>query len=164
MKCYYDHWHGCFLDYFHDPILDDEVIYAGDIPFQYKKVEGRYTQFIGNSAGTGFTVGKKNHEFLLSQSKNNANMSSDSLNFGPLNTNQNCSNFVHVGFTDRGDLSYHAIKQDADAEYLEEVTQAICSHVGSIHFMDPANIRQVHGTIMNEVRNEAMPISDKYKL
>ena len=33
MKCYYDHTHGCFLDYFNNPILDDAVIYTGSIPF-----------------------------------------------------------------------------------------------------------------------------------
>ena len=26
MKCYYDHSHHCFLDYFNDPILDNAVI------------------------------------------------------------------------------------------------------------------------------------------
>ena len=51
MKCYYDCTHGCFLDYFNDPILDDAVIYAGDIPFQYNMVEGRYTEYIGNLVG-----------------------------------------------------------------------------------------------------------------
>ena len=38
MKCYYDCTHGCFLNYFNDPILDDAVIYSGDIPFQCNKV------------------------------------------------------------------------------------------------------------------------------
>ena len=32
IKCYYDCMHHHFLDYFNDPILDDAVIYAGDIP------------------------------------------------------------------------------------------------------------------------------------
>ena len=36
MKCYYDHTHGCLLDYFNDPILDDAMIYQGNISFQYK--------------------------------------------------------------------------------------------------------------------------------
>ena len=40
MKCYYACTHHCFLDYFKNPILDDVVIYAGDIPFKYK-IEGR---------------------------------------------------------------------------------------------------------------------------
>ena len=54
MKCSYDHTHDHFLDYFNDPIPDDAVIYTGDIPFKYNKVEGRYTQFIGNLATTIF--------------------------------------------------------------------------------------------------------------
>ena len=81
MKCYYSYTHGCFLEYYNDPILDDAMIYAGDIPFQYNKVEGRYTKFIGNPADTVFTVVKGDHAFLFNQSKNNANMSSNSLNF-----------------------------------------------------------------------------------
>ena len=42
MKCYYDCTHGHFLDHFNDPILDDAVVYARNIPFQDNKVEGRY--------------------------------------------------------------------------------------------------------------------------
>ena len=34
MKCYYDCTHGCFFDYFNNPIPDDAVIYTGDILFQ----------------------------------------------------------------------------------------------------------------------------------
>ena len=52
MKCYYDHMHHCFLDYFNNPIPDYAVIYTGDIPFQYNKIEGRYTDSIGNPVGT----------------------------------------------------------------------------------------------------------------
>ena len=51
-----------------------------------------------------------------------------------------------------GDSSYHALKQDADAEYLRRVRKAIHNHVGSTSFTDPAKIRQVHGILMNEVR------------
>ena len=39
---------------------------------------------------------------------------------------------------------------------LGRVRKAICSHVGNINFADPANIRQVHSILMNEVRNETM--------
>ena len=49
---------------------------------------------------------KRDHNFLSIQSEKYANMSSDSIIFGPHNTNQNCSNFVHVAFADIGDLSY----------------------------------------------------------
>ena len=56
MKCYYHHKHHHFLDYFNDPILDDAVIYVNDIPFQYNTREVKYTEFIGNSAGTIFVA------------------------------------------------------------------------------------------------------------
>ena len=107
MKCYYDCTHGCSSDYFNDAIPDDAIIYTGNIPFQYNTVDGRDTEYIGNPGGTAFTVVKRNHELLLSPNKNNANMSSYSLNFGPHNTNQNCSTFVQVAFADMGDSSYH---------------------------------------------------------
>ena len=51
MKCYYDHIYGHFLDLFREPILDDAVIFTGDIPFQYNKVDGGYTPFTGNLTG-----------------------------------------------------------------------------------------------------------------
>ena len=93
-NCYYGHTHGCFLDYFNDPIPNDAVIYVGDIPFQYNKVQGRHAELIGNLPGTVFTAVKRDDEFLISQNKNNVNMSSDSINFGPHNSKQNCTNFV----------------------------------------------------------------------
>ena len=68
MKCYYDHTHCCILDYFNDPILDDAVIYTGDIPFQYNKIDGRYTEFIGKSIGTAFMAAKKRSR-ISSQSR-----------------------------------------------------------------------------------------------
>ena len=90
MKCYYDCTHCCFLDYFNDPIPDDAVIYVGDKPFQYK-IEGRYTEFIGNPIGTVFVAVKRDHEFLICKGRNKPNMSSDSINFGQHNTNKNCN-------------------------------------------------------------------------
>ena len=48
-------------------------------------------------------------------------------------------------------------------EYLERVRPALNSLLGSINFMNPANIRQVHGILMNEVIDKAMYISNKYK-
>ena len=36
--------------------------------------------------------------------------------------------------------------------------------MGSINFVYPANIRQVYGILINEVRYEAMHISNKYKI
>ena len=47
-KYYYHHKHHCFSDLFNDPILDDAVIYACNIPFQYNERGGRYTEFLGN--------------------------------------------------------------------------------------------------------------------
>ena len=41
MKCYYDHTHHHFLDYFNDPIPDDTVIYAGGIPFSVQQDRGQ---------------------------------------------------------------------------------------------------------------------------
>ena len=81
MKCYYDQTHQCFFDYLNDPILDNAVIYTGGIPFQYNKIEGRYTEFIGNPIGTIFIAIKSYHESLLSLGKNTSNISSDSINF-----------------------------------------------------------------------------------
>ena len=52
MKCYYHHTLHCFLDYLNDPIPDAAVIYISYIPFQYNKIESRYTAFIGNPTGT----------------------------------------------------------------------------------------------------------------
>ena len=37
-------------------------------------------------------------------------------------------------------------------------------HVDCINFADPANIRKVHKTLMNDVRNETTYISNKYKI
>ena len=41
---------------------------------------------------------------------------------------------------------------------------ALQSNVGSISFVDPANIRQVHKVLMSEVRDKAMYISNTYKI
>ena len=58
MKCYYNHSHCCILDYFNEPIPDDAVMYTGYIPFQYDKIEGRYTEFMGNLIGRAFIANK----------------------------------------------------------------------------------------------------------
>ena len=63
MKCYFHHKHHHFLDYSNDPIVDDAVIYTSDIPFQYNKIEGRYTEFVGNPKGTVFIAAKRDHKF-----------------------------------------------------------------------------------------------------
>ena len=59
---------------------------------------------------------------------------------------------------------YHAQRWDAEAEYLGRVRMVLCSHIGSINFPDLANIRQVHEALMSQVRNEAIYISNKYKI
>ena len=51
LTCYCDHTHHYFLDYFNNPTPYDAVIYAGDIPFQYNKIEGWCTEFVGNPIG-----------------------------------------------------------------------------------------------------------------
>ena len=48
--------------------------------------------------------------------------------------------------------------------YLGRVRKAIHSHAGNINFVHPGNLRQVHGILMNEVRNEVVYISNKYKI
>ena len=41
---------------------------------------------------------------------------------------------------------------------------ALSSHVGSINFADPANIRKAYEEIMTWVRSETIHISNKYKI
>ena len=92
------------------PIPGDSVIYASNIPFQYSKIEGRHTEFIGNLIGTVYMAVKRYHEFLIRQGRNKPNMSSDSINFGPHNTNENCSKFEQVILANTSDSSqfiYH---------------------------------------------------------
>ena len=45
MRCYFHCECSHFIDYFDDPVLDDMVIYAGDVPFWYNEHEGIYTSF-----------------------------------------------------------------------------------------------------------------------
>ena len=61
VNCYYNCTQHCLLDYLNDPILDDALIYAGDIPFQYNKIEGSYTEFIGNPIDTVFIAVKRDN-------------------------------------------------------------------------------------------------------
>ena len=111
MKCYYLHTHCCFLDYFNDSIPDDAVIYASDIPFQYNKIEGRHTKFIGNPIGRVFIVAKRDHKFLLGQRSNKIYISSNSINFGLLNTNEKCISFIHLASAYTGNLSQYIYGQ-----------------------------------------------------
>ena len=64
-----------------------------DIPFQYNKIEGRFSEFTGYPIGLVFIAVIRNQEFLISQGRNIPNISSDSVNFWLHNTNKNCSNF-----------------------------------------------------------------------
>ena len=41
---------------------------------------------------------------------------------------------------------------------------AVVSHLGSINFAYPGNIRQVHEDLMSKARNEAIYINNKYKI
>ena len=70
------------------------------------KKESRYTEFIGNPIGTGFTAAKGDHKFLLNQISNKIYMSSTSFNFGPLNTNEKCG-FIEVAPANTGNLSQY---------------------------------------------------------
>ena len=75
-------------------------------------------------------------------------MSSNSINFGSHNTNKNC-NFVQVTpapTSDTSNFTLHVWRWDADVQYLDRGKMALHSCVGSINFMDPANIWQVHKT------------------
>ena len=68
IKCYYDHTHHQFLDYF-------------------SKIDGRYVKFKGNPIGLVFIAVKRDLKFLISQGRNKPNMSSDSINFRSHNNN-----------------------------------------------------------------------------
>ena len=48
MWCYLHYLWNWFIDYFDDPVPDGAVIYNGDVPCQYNKKEGMYTEFLGN--------------------------------------------------------------------------------------------------------------------
>ena len=49
-------------------------------------------------------------------------------------------------------------------KYLDRVRMVLHSCMGSINFADPSNIRQVHTALMSKARNEAIYISNKYKI
>ena len=59
---------------------------------------------------------------------------------------------------------YHTPKQDAYAEYLGRVKIVLSSYMGSIKFADPFNIKKAHKELMSQLRNEAIHISNKYKI
>ena len=88
-------------------------------------------------------------------------MSGDSLNFGPHNTNQNCSHFVQLIFTHMGDLSCNAQKGDADVEHFGRVKLVLLGYLGSSNFADPANIKKVHRELISQIRTEALNFNNK---
>ena len=96
-KCYYCHKHYSFLEYFNNLIPDDAVIYRSDIPFQYNKREGMYTEFICNPTGTVSIAAKTDHKFLVSLRSNTPNMSNNPINFGTLTLNKMCQ--LHTSST-----------------------------------------------------------------
>ena len=55
-------------------------------------------------------------------------------------------------------------QKDADPEYLGRDKIAFNSYIGNINFVDPVNIRKAHDKLMKQVRNEAIHISNKYKV
>ena len=94
-------------------------------------------------------------------------MSSNSINFGPLNINERCSNLIQVASANTGHSShnaYFAPKQDAYVEYLGRVTTVLSSHIGSINSVDAANIRKAPEDLMNQIRTDAIHISNKYEI
>ena len=49
-------------------------------------------------------------------------------------------------------------------EYVGRVRKALLDHVGSINFIDSANIRQVHEALMCEVRKKSCTLVINTKL
>ena len=58
----------------------------------------------------------------------------------------------------------HALRGKMLMQTTWAVRMVLCSHVGSINFADPANIRQVYEVFMSEVRTKAIYINNKYKI
>ena len=82
-----------------------------DIPFQYNKREGRYTEFVGNPTGIIFVAAKRDQDFLLNQRSNACNMSSNLNTFMQLNVIENSSNLIQIAPENTSDMShptYHA--------------------------------------------------------
>ena len=134
------------------------MIYVSNIPFQYNERDGRYSEFIGDPTGTIFVAAKRDHQFSLSQRSNKPNMSINLNNSRQLNVNENLTQIAPTNANDTSHHTYHAQEQDADVEYLGRVKIALSSHMGSINFADPANIRNVHEELMTQVRTKAVHI------
>ena len=91
-------------------------------------------------------------------------MSSNSINFGLLSINEKSTFFIQVApanIDDSSQYTYHAKKQDTNAETLGRVRLVLNSHGGGINFVDPVNIRKVQKELMSQVRTEALHISNK---
>ena len=66
-------------------------------------------------------------------------MSSNLLNFWPLNIYERCSNFIQIAPSNPGNSSnhiYHAQNCKMDMVYLGKVKMVLSSHMGSINFVD----------------------------
>ena len=55
-------------------------------------------------------------------------------------------------------------ERDVDAEYLGRVKVVLSSHIGGINFVDPVSMRKAQQELMKQVWNEAIHISNKYKV
>ena len=166
VKCYFHHEHNCFLDYLKDQVLDDTVIYMSDVPFQYNKIESRYTGFIGNLTGTTLLATKRDQEILLGQRNNTSNMSGNSNNFRQLSANEECSNLTQMVPATPSDTShptYNAPKRDPDEEYFSRVKIELSSCMGSTNFVDHISLRKVH-ELMKHVRNTTIQNNNKHKV
>ena len=70
IKCYFHYDQNWFLDYFEHSALNGAIIYEGDVIFQWKKWEHKYTEFVGNLTGIISVATNRVHEFLLNQKCN----------------------------------------------------------------------------------------------
>ena len=94
-------------------------------------------------------------------------MSSNSINFGLLNIDEKCNNFLQAAPSNTDDLLQYTSctqKQDADAEYFDRVKIVLTSHMHSINFVNPGNIRKLHKALMSQIRKEVINISNKCKI
>ena len=94
-------------------------------------------------------------------------MPSNSNNSRKLSVTETSNNLIQIAPVNPDDtshLTYHARKRYTDAEHLSKVKIVLSSCIGDINFMDPVNTRKEHEELMNQVRNGAICIINKYKV
>ena len=131
MRCYFHSQQNCFLDYFHDPVLDGAVIHVVDMPFQYSEKGGMCTEVLDNLAGSIFLAASKDHGFLLScrntvlhtcaefrrPSQNYSNNPSSKTTSNILLLSSNPSDLLHPTYYDR--------KRDVQEEFVSLIKTAL---------------------------------------